>query len=79
MAESAVTAGLGVKIAQDLIDDIVATAFKAPECLVAELPKSLPEAVADSIVNGINTRPGQLSRVRQRSKADVNRQITFGS
>ena len=58
-------AGLGQKIALEVIDDIVAISSKALERVIVGLPKGFPETVSESIAKGIKTRLGQLDRGRE--------------
>jgi serine/threonine-protein kinase HipA len=61
--QSAMTAGLGNKIALEVIDDIVAAAPKALERVIAELPKGFPEGINKSIAKGVTSRLEHLDRV----------------
>ncbi len=63
--QSAVKAGVGQKIALEVIDDIVAISSKALERVIVGLPKGFPETVSESIAKGIKTRLGQLDRGRE--------------
>jgi serine/threonine-protein kinase HipA len=63
--ESAEQAGMGSRAAVGTIDELLEICPKALDQTLSHLPTDFPEAIADSIAEGVKQRLDQLARYRE--------------